>query len=131
MKSKDQTLLEEAYDEVQSSSVKIPQFKFMQAGKEHLQGTDDDGPVNLHAWDLMINGEKVGTLKEYGRYGEVTVEMVAPLAKRSSTPGYLSLDLSGFERGDTTIEKFKLALQTKTGRKFLMRLKELGATYIH
>jgi hypothetical protein len=129
MKSKDQSLLEEAYDEVLGSP-KIPQFKFMQAGKEHLPSTEDDGPVTLHKWNLVINGEEVGELKEYGRYGDLTVNMVAPLAKRSEPLGYLSLDLSGFNQGDTPIEKFKLALQTKTGRKFLMRLKELGATYI-
>lgn len=133
MKSKDQLLLEQAYDMVTQSDVpviKIPQFKFMQSGKEHMQATDDTSAKNNLSWDLMVNGEKAGELREYGPYGEAEAKMVAPLSKRSSYPGFLNLDLSGFNKGDTTIEKFKLALQSKTGQRFLARLKQLGATYI-
>ena len=133
MKNKDTQLLEEAYDLVaqpQVPSVKIPQFKFMQAGKEHLQAGDEVGATNNLSWDLVVNGEKVGELKEYGYYGDSKAVMTAPNATRTSTPGFMTLDLGGFNKGDTSIEKFKLALQTKTGQKFLARLKQLGATYI-
>jgi hypothetical protein len=130
MISKDQSLLEEAYDQVMQSQVKIPEFKFMQSGKEHIQAGEDHDATNNHSWDLVVNGKKVGELKEYGIYGEAEAKMVAPGANRSSTPGFLSLDLSGFSKGDNTIEKFKLALATKTGQRFLARLKQVGADYI-